>query len=129
MPDWSPNWNDVRWDWGVAEDAIRHLRRAADLLEERTGERSRVAAEAQREWRGQYREEFDERLKEMVRRAREIADEFRHAADHISWASHRAWEEQQRRESARARWWDEKREEERLARIREEQGGGGGGSW
>jgi len=127
MPDWSPNWNDVRWDWGAAEDAVRRLRHAADSLEALTAERERAAAEAQQEWRGRHREEFDEKLREMVRRARELAGQLRQAAERISRASHRAWEEQRHRESERARWWAEKAEEERLARLREESGGGG--SW
>lgn len=127
MPIWSPNWNAVRWDWGAADGAIGRLRHAADLLEELTAERERAAAEAQREWRGKYREEFDEKLNQLVRRALDLANEFREAANRIAWASQMAWEEQQRRERERARWFAEKEEEERRQRLMSERGGGG--SW
>ena len=78
MPSWQPNWNDVRWDWGAADDAIGSLRRVADLLEELTAERERIAFEAQRKRRGRYREEFDDHLRDLIQRARSLTEEFRY---------------------------------------------------
>ena len=42
MPNWQPNWNNVVWDWGAANEAIAALHRAAGRLEESVGERQRV---------------------------------------------------------------------------------------
>jgi uncharacterized protein YukE len=116
MPNWQPNWNNVRWDWGASDTAITSLRRSADKLDQLTNERVRVAREAQREWRGKYREDFDDHLDRLVARARDIANQLRDAANRIASASQRAHEEQRHRENERARWWREKREEEDRAR-------------
>ncbi len=121
MPNWQPNWNDVRWDWGAASAAASSLRRAADKIEALTAQRQRAAAEAQREWRGRYREEFDEQLRTMLRRAQELAAEFRYMAHRIEQASQNAWAEQRRREAERRRWYQEKREEEERERRRREE--------
>ena len=122
MPNWQPNWNNVRWDWGAASAAASSLRRAADKLDATAQERQRAATEAQREWRGRYREEFDEQLRNMLRRATELAAEFRYMAHRIEQASQNAWAEQRHRESERRRWHSEKRkEEERERRRREEE--------
>jgi len=120
MPNWQPNWNNVRWDWGAAGAAASALRRAAGKIEQTAHERVRVAAEAQREWRGRYREEFDERLREILQKAGSLAAEYRHMASRIDNASHAAREEQQYRERERERWRREKSEEERRERERRE---------
>ena len=122
MPDWQPNWSNVNWDFGAAEAAIGALRRAADLLGQTTSERERVAGEARAEWRGRYRESFDGQFQQMVNRARQLADEYRGAANQIARASQWAREEQHRREEERARWYMEKEAEER-AKQRQQ------GSW
>ena len=119
MPNWQPNWNNVRWDWGAASAAASSLRRAADKLDATAQERQRAATESQREWRGRYREEFDERLKEILRRASSLAAEYRYMASRIDGASSKAYHEQQHREAERRRWWREKREEEERERERE----------
>jgi hypothetical protein len=96
------------------------LRRTADLLDHTAQERSRVAEEATREWRGRYREEFDERLDRMLTRARELANQCRDAAARIAWADHQAYIEQRHREWERERWRREKEAEERQRLLQEE---------
>jgi uncharacterized protein YukE len=120
MPDWQPNWSKVNWDHGAAEAAIAALRRAADLLDQTTSERERVAGEARAEWRGRYRESFDGQFGQVVNRARQLAEEYRDAANQIARASQWAWEEQRRREEERARWYREKEAEEQARRREEE---------
>jgi len=116
MPTWQPNSQNVRWDWGAADAAVAALRAAADKIEATLAERLRCAAEAQREWRGRYREEFDVELERIKVRARELAAEYRAAADRIRSASQRAYEEQRHREHERERWRREKEDEERRER-------------
>lgn len=122
MPAWEPNWNNVRWDHGAADDAALALRRAADLLEETAARREQLAREAQAEWKGRFREEFDERLVYMLRRARQLAQEYRAKATEILQKSQMAYEEQKHRERERERWRREKEEEERALSL--QQGGG-----
>lgn len=112
MPSWNPNWSNVHWDWGAADAAARALRNAADQLDSLTDARLREARSAQAQWRGRFRVRFDDDLTRWVRKARNVAAQFRHKADQIHGASQRAREEQHQRESERRRWWDEKRREE-----------------
>jgi hypothetical protein len=116
MPNWQPNWNDVIWDWGAANEAIGALQRAASRLDESVHERGLVAAEAQREWRGRYRDEFDVGLADLVRRAQSLAAELRTTASRIASASEAARSEQSYRERERDRWRREKQDEERRER-------------
>jgi uncharacterized protein YukE len=120
MPNWSPNWQDVRWNHGAAEAAIAALRRAADRLDQTAADRVRVADEARAEWRGRYREQFDEQLGQTVRRAHELAGEYRDAANRIARADQSAYEEQRRRERDRERWRMEKEAEEREKKRRKQ---------
>lgn len=113
MPDWEPNWQDVCWDFGAADEAISALQRAADLLDQTADERSRVALAAKEQWQGRYREEFDERLAQMLIRAHDLARQCRDAANKVARASQRAYEEQQRRVRDRERWFRQKEAEER----------------
>jgi uncharacterized protein YukE len=113
MPNWQPNWNDVRWNWGAADAAIAALRRAADLLDGTTHERSQVAGEAQAQWRGLHRDRFDGELAQILRRGYDLANECRAAADRVASASRHAADEQRHREREREQWRREREEEER----------------
>lgn len=123
MPNWQPNWENVRWNHGVAEAAIAALRHAADLLDQTSSERLRVADEARLEWRGRYRDRFDGQFSQILRRASELASKCRAAAGRVASADQRAYEEQIRRERERERWRMEKEAEER-ARQRQRSGSG-----
>ncbi len=116
MPNWQPNWNNVVWDWGAANEAIAALHKAAGRLEASVGERQAAAGVAQREWRGRYREKFDVDLADLVRKALNLAAEYRSTAGRIASASEAARNEQNYRERERARWQQEKRDEERRER-------------
>jgi len=125
MPSWQPNWRDVVWDWGAADDARNALRRAADLLDSTANERQYRSRAATAEWRGRHRERFDAELSRLLRQAHDLAGSFRDAANRIVNASQRARDEQRHRERERERWRREKEAEERARRS---SGGGGGGS-
>jgi len=137
MPNWQPNWNNVIWNYGAANDAANELRRSADMLEDTAGRRKRAADVARQEWRGRYRDEFDRDLASMLDRAYRLAQQMREKARQIDQASQRAEAEQTRRVRDRDRWEAERREEKRRedeARRRQEEerrraasGGGGGG--
>lgn len=118
MPNWQPNWNNVRWDWGASDAASLALRRAADQLDQSTSERQRLAAQAQVEWRGRYRDEFDSDLARILAQGRNLATELRQAADRIQSAANRAHDEQRHREAERRRWHREREDEERRERAR-----------
>lgn len=123
MPNWQPNWQDVRWDHGAAQEAVSVLQRTADLLDQTAHKRARVARDATEQWRGRYREEFDGHLAQMLRRAHDLARQYRDAANRIARASQQAYEEQRRRERERERWRREKEAEERALRRQQQ------GSW
>ena len=120
MPNWQPNWENVVWNWGAANDAVAALNRAAGTLENSTVERGNFASSAQREWRGRFREEFDVDLDRLEGRGMSLAAEYRALANRIAAASAAARAEQSRRERDRERWWQEKREEERREREERE---------
>jgi hypothetical protein len=117
MPNWQPNWNDVRWDWGAAQQASHALRRMADILEHTAHEREQWARKATRMWWGRFRVEFDYQLDRMISGARELAAQCRELAARIDAASQWAREEQQRRIAARERWRRELEEEQRASRT------------
>ena len=120
MPNWQPNWNDVRWDWGAANGAIFALRRAAAKLRDTWSERQRLAAVACQEWRGPFRDEFDVELRSMGKTGLDLADLYEQEANEIAGASRRAESEQRHRVAERARWQREKEDEDRRRREEEE---------
>ena len=113
MPNWQPNWQDVRWDWAAAEHAASELDRAAEALDRTSAARSQSASTATEDWFGAYRAQFDGLLSGAQSIAWQMAGNFREAASRIRQASLRATEEQNSRERARQRWRDEKAAEDR----------------
>ncbi len=112
MPNWQPNWEDVRWDYAAADRAARELDRAADELQSTSDARRQVADTAAAEWRGTYRRRFDQQLAEALRASWWHAGEFRDAAARIRRATQMARDEQARRERDRERWRREKADED-----------------
>lgn len=119
MPNWTPNWDNVRWDHSAAAEAARAFDDTAIFLEESAYRRRQVADEARAEWRGRYRDEFDVDLDTILRRAAELAAEFRAKATEIRRADQRSQEEQRRRELERERWRREKEQEEQQSLLRQ----------
>ncbi len=113
MPNWQPNWEDVRWDWGAADHAANTLRNAADTLDRMAYDRMGWAREAQAEWRGRFREMFDQNFDGDLRDAHRLGNEMREMADRINRLSRQARAEQDHRECERDRWRREKEEEDR----------------
>ncbi len=117
MPDWQPNWNDVRWDRSAASQAIKALESAANLVDDSFSDRHQAAKMAAATWRGRHREAFDSYLKEIELRSRLLATELREKANEIRRQDIAAYEEQRRRERERQRWFAEKHEEDRRKSI------------
>jgi hypothetical protein len=116
MPNWSPNWTDVRWDHAAANAAITALNQAATALESGNTERIKQARIAVEEWSGPHRLTFDEYLKKVLKEGGDLATAYRKAAQDIANASLKATEEQNRRVRERQRWEDERDEELREQR-------------
>ena len=115
MPNWQPNWQDVRWDFAAAERAASELDRATDELDRTSATRREAAQRATAQWFGLYRTQFDSLLAGTLSTAQFLAGLFRDAALRIRRASVQAWEEQQRREADRRRWRAEKAKEDAAA--------------
>ena len=76
MPNWQPNWEDVRWNYAAADRAAAELDHAAGELEPTSDARRQVADASAAEWRGTYRRRFDQQLTETLRAAWWQAGEF-----------------------------------------------------
>ncbi|MGH8884618.1 MAG: hypothetical protein ACRDYX_05490 [Egibacteraceae bacterium] len=101
--------DDVLFNSAGAADLAAELRSAASAVDHEAGERNRVGDQAKQEWRGTYRERFDEWLTGCVDEGHRIADELRRAATQLDQAASDARAEQTRREQAREdRPWYEK---------------------
>lgn len=119
VPNWQPNWQDVRWDFAAADRAASELDRAAEDVDRTLAARNEAAQRATAEWRGAYRMQFDAQLDGTRRTARYLAGTFRDAATRIRQASGQAMQEQASRERARERWRQEKADED-AARARKQ---------
>ena len=100
MPNWQPNWQDVRWDW------------AADDLDRTSSARNQAADRATADWFGAYRAQFDGQLSATLGMGWHLAGLLREAALRVRQASFRASEEQLSRVRARQRWCDEQAAED-----------------
>lgn len=122
MPNWEPNWEDVRWDHVAAADAAAALERAALTLEHEAGQQRAAAARDAAEWRGEHRRTFDERLQRLLSAAAELAERCRGLSGRVRGLDAQARAEQARREREREDW-EREREEERERERREGQCG------
>ncbi|HYF63725.1 MAG TPA: hypothetical protein VD886_12975 [Herpetosiphonaceae bacterium] len=116
MPDWSPNWTDVRWDHAAANAAVTALNQAAGAIESGNTERITQARAAVEQWSGPHRDTFDDYLKKVLKEGGDLAAAYRKAATDIANASRNATEEQNKRVRDRERWYDERDEELREQR-------------
>ena len=112
MPNWQPNWQDVRWDFAAADRAASELERAADELDRTLATRNQSGQRATADWFGAYRDQFDAQLSGTQRTSQYLAGSFRAAAARIRQASLQASEEQARRLRERDRWRREKAQED-----------------
>ena len=87
----------VDFDHAKASAAVEALRSTARLLDRQTDNRVRLAATAQREWRGRARVTFDGELRRMTREAADLADACRRAAAAVEAAADDARVEERRR--------------------------------
>lgn len=117
MPNWQPNWQDVRWNWAAADRAASELDRAADEIDRTSSARANSSERATAYWRGAFRSRFDAQLSDTLGSAWMLASSYRDAAARIRRASARERDEQNRRERDRTRWYQEKAAED-LARAR-----------
>ena len=108
MPNWTPNWEDVKWDFDAASAAVTSLKKAADALGQIFEKRNHISNMAREEWRGRKREEYDYRFNQQQFIARRKRNELLNKASEIQAASNKVLEEQKRREVERDRWRLEK---------------------
>ncbi len=118
MPNWSPNWTDVRWDHAAANAAIAALNQAAAALDSGNTDRIRQAQTAVEEWFGGHRVTFDEYLTKVLKEGGDLATQYRRAAQDIANASTQATDAQNQRLRDRRRWEDESDQERREERQR-----------
>jgi hypothetical protein len=112
VPNWQPNWQDVRWNYAAADAAARQLDLTADELDSVTSARRQVAATATAEWRGTYRVRFEAQLSDTLGQEWDLSGTYREAAARVRQATQWAREEQARRERERERWRREKAQED-----------------
>ncbi|MEM8534909.1 MAG: hypothetical protein AAGF95_28980 [Chloroflexota bacterium] len=108
-----PNWNDVRWDWGAADDAANTLRRIANELSELRGQRGDKAVFVLSGSAGPYQSVFFEDFDTIQNTSAGLSNDCHALANRISRLSEEAREEQQQRERERERWKRRQREKER----------------
>ncbi|NJN15020.1 MAG: hypothetical protein HC822_01265 [Oscillochloris sp.] len=104
MPRWSPNWEDVRWDFQAATAAATALRRMSNELERYSFERGDAGIAAVDGWLGPHRRDFDQDFVAGLRELRFLATDCRQQAQTLLATNQRARAEQQRRERERDEW-------------------------
>lgn len=115
MPNWSPNWTDVRFDEAAAEQAAAACERAARLVREITARRAVMAAFALLGSQGPWQDQLHRRLRSIYGRSEEMESRLRAVAAALRDASARAHGEQASRVAERQRWQDESKVESVLA--------------
>jgi len=103
-PPWQANWNNVRFDPMLAQNAIGSLLGTAAELDAVTGERVGLADTARQWWQGRYRTDFDDRFGATTRTAAQVAADLRQAAANLQQAGAQAQQDQQARLQQRDMW-------------------------
>ena len=104
MPALPPGLEPIPLDESVAVAAIDACRRVATAVDVAAESRHAAAVEAQREWRGPARDDFDVRLARVQGEAVDLAADLRASAGAISRAVEDIRAENVRRAAERARW-------------------------
>ena len=117
MPNWEPNWSDVKWDHAIAAETARKLDQLADSLDQLVVDRQRLAQDAQNGWQGRKRDEFDQKLAALQQQSKNVASGYRAKASLIRHQSIQAAAEQMRRNLSRLRWTAEVEAEKLLNRL------------
>lgn len=117
MPNWEPNWEDVRWDHAAAAAAAAALERTALTLEHQAGQQRAAADQGTAEWRGEHRRTFDERFQRQLSAAAQLAERCRGLSGRVRELDGQARAEQVRREREREDWERERERERREAQC------------
>jgi hypothetical protein len=99
-----PALRPVPFDEAAAASAIDACQRAAGAVDQALATRAAAAATARAEWRGPFRDRFDEELAVLDRRAIVLAADLRRAAATISEARETARVQNASRREARILW-------------------------
>ncbi len=95
-------WQDVRWDWHAAREAVGKLRQMAALIDAVSGQQARAAHELLQEWQGPRQREWAARHAAVQAEACRLRERCLQAARAIEQASDRARAEQDRIDRERA---------------------------
>lgn len=98
---------DVPFDFVGSADLAAEFRSAARVLDDQCGQRRSLSREAAEQWRGTYRQQFDQRMGVCITDGYALAAALRRAADGLDRLAAAAKQEQERREWARR--WEEQR--------------------
>ncbi len=91
---------DIRFDPGVASELAAAFRSTASVLESQCAERGRLVAEATLQWRGRYRDQYDQRLDGCLGNGRMFIEKLRETARMLDNAAVDVAAEQARRDRA-----------------------------
>ena len=117
MPDWSPNWSDVRFDHAAAEAAAAACERAARVVAEAAGTNEAAVRMATADAEGPRITRLVARFGRLQDQARTVQAHLRHTAAELRAASARARADQTARLDARERWRAEADVERLLTHI------------
>jgi hypothetical protein len=104
VPALPPGLEPIPLDEAAAYEAVDACRRVATAVDAAAETRQRAAVEAQREWRGPARDEFDVGLARVQGEAVDLAADLRAMAGAISRAVDDIRAENVRRAAERAQW-------------------------
>lgn len=113
MPNWQPNWEDVKFDHAKAQAAIDQCNNSAGALDNAlTGWATALGAlTTNGQWVGAYRDQFDTAIPGFEQDANDTRDALRQLAGQITTAAGQATTEQARRVADRERWQQEAEQE------------------